>query len=69
VFGAPEPAGGSSLFELAILVAVSTSLALTLRWMKFPGGLLFGVDGGLRHPARHRIGARDLALVDRRRCP
>jgi len=46
VFGAPEPAGGSSLFELAILVAVSTALALTLRWMKFPGGLLFGSMAG-----------------------
>jgi membrane AbrB-like protein len=42
VIGAPEPAGGSSLIELAILVASSTALALLLRWLKFPGGLLFG---------------------------
>src|SRR5262249_13110721 len=46
VIGAPEPAGGSSLVELAALVAVSTALALLLRWMKFPGGLLFGSMAG-----------------------
>ena len=46
VIGAPEPAGGSSLVELAVLVAVSTALALLLRWMKFPGGLLFGAMAG-----------------------
>jgi membrane AbrB-like protein len=46
VIGAPEPAGGSSLVELVILVAVSTTLALALRWMKFPGGLLFGAMAG-----------------------
>ena len=46
VIGAPEPAGGSSLAELAILVVVSTALALLLRWMKFPGGLLFGSMAG-----------------------
>ncbi len=42
VIGAPEPAGGSSPLELAILVAISTGSALLLRWIKFPGGLLFG---------------------------
>jgi membrane AbrB-like protein len=42
VIGAPEPAGGSSLVELAILVAASTATALLLTWIKFPGGLLFG---------------------------
>ena len=42
VFGAPEPVGGSSLLELAILFVVSTAFALFLRWMKFPGGMLFG---------------------------
>jgi membrane AbrB-like protein len=46
VFGAPEPAGGSSLAELAVLVVVSTTLALLLRWLKFPGGLLFGAMAG-----------------------
>ena len=46
VIGAPEPVGGSSLIELVILVAVSTALALLLRWMKFPGGLLFGAMAG-----------------------
>ena len=46
VFGAPEPAGGNSLAELAVLVAVSTALALLLRWIKFPGGLLFGAMAG-----------------------
>jgi membrane AbrB-like protein len=46
VIGAPEPAGGSSLAELAVLVAVSTALALFLRWIKFPGGLLFGAMAG-----------------------
>jgi membrane AbrB-like protein len=46
VFGAPEPAGGSSLTELAILVVVSTALALLLAWIGFPGGLLFGAMAG-----------------------
>jgi membrane AbrB-like protein len=46
VFGAPEPAGGSSLIELAILVVVSTAAALFLRWIKFPGGMLFGAMAG-----------------------
>ena len=46
VIGAPEPAGGSSLIELAILVVVSTTLALGLRRLKFPGGLLFGAMAG-----------------------
>jgi membrane AbrB-like protein len=46
VFGAPEPAGGSSVAELAVLVVVSTALALLLRWIKFPGGLLFGAMAG-----------------------
>jgi membrane AbrB-like protein len=44
--GAPEPAGGSSLVELAVLVVVSTALALLLTWLKFPGGLLFGAMAG-----------------------
>jgi hypothetical protein len=42
VIGAPEPEGGSSLVELGILIVVSTLSALLLRWLKFPGGLLFG---------------------------
>jgi membrane AbrB-like protein len=42
VIGAPEPVGGSSLVELVILVVVSAALALFLRQIKFPGGLLFG---------------------------
>ena len=42
VIGAPEPPGGSLLVELVILVAASTALALVLRQLKFPGGLLFG---------------------------
>ena len=46
MFGAPEPAGGYSLVELAVLVVVSTALALLLRWIKFPGGLLFGAMAG-----------------------
>ena len=29
-----------------ILVAVSTALALLLRWMRFPGGLMFGAMVG-----------------------
>ena len=67
VFGAPEPAGGNSLLELAVLVVVSTALALFLRWIKFPGGLLFGAMAGSAHPARHRMGPRDIAVVARRR--
>jgi hypothetical protein len=46
VIGAPEPKGGSSLGELAILVSVSTALALLLTWIRFPGGLLFGSMAG-----------------------
>jgi membrane AbrB-like protein len=42
VIGAPEPAGGSLLAELVILIAASAALALFLRQIKFPGGLLFG---------------------------
>jgi uncharacterized protein len=42
MIGTPEPAGGSLLIELVILVVASTALALLLRWIKFPGGLLFG---------------------------
>ena len=46
VFGAPEPAGGNSLLELLALVVVSTAFAMFLRWVKFPGGLLFGAMAG-----------------------
>jgi membrane AbrB-like protein len=46
VLGAPEPKGGSSLVELAILMSVSTTLALLLTWMRFPGGLMFGAMAG-----------------------
>jgi membrane AbrB-like protein len=46
VVGAPEPVGGSSLLELVALVAVSTALAVFLRWIRFPGGLLFGSMAG-----------------------
>jgi membrane AbrB-like protein len=42
----PEPAGGSSLAELLVLVAVSTTLAVALTWLRFPGGLLFGAMAG-----------------------
>lgn len=42
VIGAPEPAGGSSMVELVVLVVASTAMAMLLRWLKFPGGLLFG---------------------------
>jgi membrane AbrB-like protein len=42
MIGAPEPAGGSSLMELGVLVAASTAAAILLRWIKFPGGLMFG---------------------------
>jgi membrane AbrB-like protein len=42
VIAVPTPAGGSSLTELLILVAVSTLSAVTLTWLRFPGGLLFG---------------------------
>jgi membrane AbrB-like protein len=31
-----------SLSELTILVGVSTAAAVTLRWVRFPGGLMFG---------------------------
>src|SRR5262245_34248654 len=46
VIGAPEPKGGSSLVELAVLVSVSTTLALVLTWIRFPGGLMFGSMAG-----------------------
>ena len=39
----PAPPGaGSSLAELAILVAVSTAGAVLVHWLRFPGGLLYG---------------------------
>jgi uncharacterized protein len=39
-------APGASLAELAILVTVSTAVALGLARMRFPGGLLFGAMAG-----------------------
>jgi membrane AbrB-like protein len=42
----PEPAGGSSLVELVILVAVSSTLAFVMTRLGFPGGLLFGSMAG-----------------------
>src|SRR5262245_10614130 len=39
----PAPPGaGSSLGELAVLVAASTICAVLVHWLRFPGGLLFG---------------------------
>jgi uncharacterized protein len=39
----PTPPGaGSSLGELAVLVAASTASAVLVQWLRFPGGLLFG---------------------------
>jgi len=35
-----------SLPELAVLVIVSTALALIMLWVRFPGGLLFGAMAG-----------------------
>lgn len=42
VIAVPEPAGGSSVGELALLITTATILALLLTWLRFPGGLLFG---------------------------
>jgi membrane AbrB-like protein len=42
VFAAPAPPGSSSLGEMVLLLAVSSAAALLLRWLKFPGGLMFG---------------------------
>src|ERR1043166_5463007 len=42
----PGPAGGSSPAEIAPLIATSTGLAVTLSWLRFPGGLLFGSMAG-----------------------
>jgi membrane AbrB-like protein len=42
VIAVPEPPGGSSAGELALLVATSTAVALSLTALRFPGGLLFG---------------------------
>jgi uncharacterized protein len=42
----PAPPGGSSPVELLILVAVSVALSLTLVWLRFPGGLMFGAMAG-----------------------
>jgi membrane AbrB-like protein len=39
-------AEGASLAELSLLVGVSTTLALAMLWVKFPGGLLFGALAG-----------------------
>ncbi len=40
------PAGGSSVAELALLVAVSTAAAIAAWRLRFPGGLLFGAMAG-----------------------
>jgi membrane AbrB-like protein len=40
------PAAGSSFADLAILVAVSTAMALAMLRIRFPGGLLFGAMAG-----------------------
>jgi membrane AbrB-like protein len=40
------PAGGSSVAELAVLVAVSVAAALALWRLRFPAGLLFGAMVG-----------------------
>jgi uncharacterized protein len=42
----PASVSGSSVGELAILVAVSTGAALLMLWLRFPGGLLFGAMAG-----------------------
>ena len=46
VIAVREPAAGSSLAELAVLVVVSTALAVAMVRIKFPGGLLFGSMAG-----------------------
>jgi membrane AbrB-like protein len=46
IISAPEPAGGSSVAELAVLVAASTVVALLFVWIRFPGGLMFGAMAG-----------------------
>jgi uncharacterized protein len=43
---APPTAGGASPIELALLIVVSTALALLMQWIRFPGGLLFGALAG-----------------------
>jgi uncharacterized protein len=40
------PASGTSLAELAVVVAVSSAAALALARLRFPGGLLFGAMAG-----------------------
>lgn len=46
VISVPGPAGGSSLAEILILIAVSGTTALVLTRLGFPGGLLFGAMAG-----------------------
>ena len=46
VISVPEPAGGSSLAELLILVVAATAMAGFMMWLRFPGGLLFGSMAG-----------------------
>ncbi len=40
------PAGGSSLAEIILLVAVSSAVAFAVARLRFPGGLLFGAMAG-----------------------
>ncbi|MGA3307354.1 MAG: AbrB family transcriptional regulator [Xanthobacteraceae bacterium] len=40
------PAGGSSLAEIFLLVAVSSAVAFAVARLRFPGGLLFGAMAG-----------------------
>jgi membrane AbrB-like protein len=45
------PAGGSSVAEIAVVIAVSTATAIALWRLRFPAGLLFGamVGSGVLH--------------------
>jgi membrane AbrB-like protein len=42
----PPATSGTSPVELALLIVVSTALALLMQWIRFPGGLLFGALAG-----------------------
>ncbi len=45
------PTFGASLWEVALLVVVSTFTALALRWLRFPAGMIFGamLGSGVLH--------------------
>src|SRR5262249_4869162 len=46
IIAVPEPPSGSSLWELALIAAVSIAMAWLMARIRVPGGILFGAMAG-----------------------